>query len=205
MSAPRHLWSGSWRLDSAAVAEELAKRRAATEEPTDVPAEPPSPRSGSSTGARIAAWLRTAVRAVRGRRLRVALPIALVGLLTAAAAFAAVSLLARSGGQSPALVSASSGWLGVDMVSFPFGGGTFGSGGGAVVADVSPGSPAAAAGLEPGDVITQIDNQPVASPADVQSAVAGMRAGEQVQIQYDRGPVAYTTQATLQARPSSSP
>ena len=37
MSAPRHLWSGDWRLDSAAAAEELARRRAEVRSPPNPP------------------------------------------------------------------------------------------------------------------------------------------------------------------------
>ena len=227
MSAPRHLWSGNWRLDSATVAEELAGRRAKTEEPAEVRPELPSPRPRSSVGAGAVAWLRavrdrvghriararrapragrsSTVRAGRRRQLRAALLAAFVGLLSAGVAFAAVSLIVGSGGQSPALASGAPAWLGIDMFSFPVGGGSFPPGGGVVISDVVPGSPAAEAGLEPGDVITQIDNQPVASPSAVESAIAGMRVGDKVAIQYDRGPMTYTTQAMLQARPSGYP
>ena len=131
--------------------------------------------------------------------------VTLLTLLSAGAAYAVVSLLVGSGGQSSAVSSAGPGWLGVDMSSITASGGSSPIGGGVVVANVVPGSPAAAAGLEPGDVITQIDNQPIATPADVESAIAGMRAGEQIEIQYDRGPAEYTTQATLAARPAAYP
>jgi S1-C subfamily serine protease len=120
MPAPRHLWSGDWQGDSAATAEELARRRA----------------------------------------------------------------------------------LGVDMAgSLPAG--ALSSGGGVLVGDIVPGSPAAVAGLEPGDVITQIGSRAVASPADVESALAGLHAGERLQIQYQRGSQTYATQATLAVRPAN--
>src|SRR5438876_579370 len=54
MSAPRHLWSGDWRLDSAAAAKELAKRRAQNEEPAKSP-EPAPPVASPSGAARAAA------------------------------------------------------------------------------------------------------------------------------------------------------
>lgn len=122
---------------------------------------------------------------------------ALVALLSAGVAYAAVALLLGSGGQSPAIASGAPAWLGVDMGSF--------AGAGAVIVDVVPGSPAAVAGLEPGDVITQVANRPVWAATDVESALAGMRAGERVEIQYDRGPMTYAAQATLAARPASYP
>jgi S1-C subfamily serine protease len=106
-------------------------------------------------------------------------------------------------------------WLGVDTTSlasaaggFSSGSGNtggFSSGSGAVVTNVAPGSPADAAGLEPGDVITQINNQAVNSPNDISSALAGMHAGQQVEIQYQRGPFADAAQVTLAARPAGSP
>ena len=126
-------------------------------------------------------------------------------MLSGVGAYAAVSLLVGSDRHSSALASGAPVWLGVKTVSVPFGGGGLPSGGGALVSGVVSGSPAAAAGLQPGDVIIQIDNRPVASSTDVKSAIAGMRAGSRVEIQYDRGPIMYTTQATLQARPTGSP
>jgi len=43
---------------------------------------------------------------------------------------------------------------------------------GVVVAGVDPSGPAADAGLEAGDVIQQINRQPIRSPADIQPALA---------------------------------
>jgi serine protease Do len=42
---------------------------------------------------------------------------------------------------------------------------------GVVITGVDPAGPAAEAGVQPGDVILQINRQPVRSPADVKSAV----------------------------------
>ncbi len=46
---------------------------------------------------------------------------------------------------------------------------------GVVITDVSPDSPAAERGLKPGDVIVEVQQEPVSSPADVQSRVDGVR------------------------------
>ena len=74
-----------------------------------------------------------------------------------------------------------------------------------MVVNVVPGSPADVAGLELGDVITQIGNRPVQVPSDLESALAGMHAGQQIEIQYERGPISSTTQATLRGRPANGP
>jgi serine protease Do len=46
---------------------------------------------------------------------------------------------------------------------------------GVVITDVSPDSPAAERGLKAGDVIVEVQQEPVSSPADVQSRVDGVR------------------------------
>ena len=214
MTAPRRLWSGDWRVESAAHAEELANRREQSQEPAGARPELDAARS---VRARAVAWLQTArgrlARRNAGERRparrnararRVALVI-LPMLLAGGATYAVVSALSGSSAQNPATSSEAPGWLGVDMTSFPFGGGSLPLGAGALIAAVAPGSPAAAAGLEPGDVITQIDNRPVASPSDVEAALAGMHVGEHVQIQYNRLLVSYSTEATLAARPRGHP
>jgi S1-C subfamily serine protease len=128
----------------------------------------------------------------------VALGVGLATLLSAGAAYGMVSLLVGSDGQRAAPVAGgATPWLGIATASSPLGG--------AVIADVAAGSPAAAAGLQPGDVITQIDNQPVSAPSDVSSAIASGHAGDQVEIQVQRGPMTYTMQATLAKHPGGSP
>ena len=42
-----------------------------------------------------------------------------------------------------------------------------------MISNVAPGSPAAAAGLRRGDLLLEVDQQPVASPEDVRRLVAG--------------------------------
>jgi S1-C subfamily serine protease len=80
-----------------------------------------------------------------------------------------------------------------------FGGFPFGAG--ALVTDVVPGSPAADAGIAPGDVITGIGTQPVSRPAQVGSTLAGLHAGDRVRVSYEQGPLAYTTVVTLTTQP----
>jgi hypothetical protein len=234
MRAPKHLWSGDWRRDSADAAEELSRRRARDEavDQNRAHALPPRPsltnravawlqrRSAAARlqGRRAVAWLRSR----RTHRVRAAVVIVLVGLLSAAAAFAAVTELTGSSGSGSAPAGQSHAWLGVDTVSFPFGRASLGSGGGGLapqsggggfgfplggvmISSVVPGSPAAAAGLHPGYVLTQIGGRQVATPQALASAIAGMHAGERVRIQFYAGPLAYTAQLTLAARPKGYP
>jgi S1-C subfamily serine protease len=77
--------------------------------------------------------------------------------------------------------------------------------GGVLITAVAPGSPAASAGLEPGDVITGMGNQQVNRVADVNAALNGLVAGNSVQIQFGRGPAAYSTLATLAVQPHGGP
>jgi PDZ domain len=220
MSSPRHLWSGDWQLDSAAVADELAKRRAQTDDHADSGPEAPPPSSGPSARDRIGAWLRRARRGLAtliahartaigtalsrvarlkaGRRLGVVLVVVIVTLLSAGVAFAVTSLLVGSGGNGSSSASADRVWLGAGLTSSPFASG-------AMVTTVAPGSPADRAGLESGDVITQINNQPIGAPGDVSSALAGLHPGNQIQVQFNRGQASFSTLVTLAARPHGTP
>ena len=211
MGSPRHLWSGDWQLDSAAAAEELAKRRARAPEPEE-PA--PSPPSRPSLRERIVAALRalrrglahlitrarTAIRnawrRARGGR-RVAVAVLLLALVVAGVAVAVASLVGSDNGSKTASVG--HGWLGITHMN------SLSSGGGVVITSIAAGSPAATAGLEPGDVITQIGNQPVQSVGDVNAALNGLVAGNTVQIQFSRGPATFSTLATLATAPHSGP
>ena len=198
MTAPRHLWSGDWRRESAAAAEEIAERRRPTDAP-DEPQAPEPPPAGPSA-------LERAYRALRDantRRARRAVLIGVAVLAVVGVAYGATSALTTSGTPSLPVVQGSSvprggqAWLGVDATSFPVITG-------AMVVDVAPGSPADAAGLEPGEVITAIANHPVQTPADLQSALASLHAGQRVEIEYQLGPgqSTYTAQATLQSPPA---
>ncbi len=174
-------------------------------------------------GAALIGWALAVMRGLRGilrrlrvnrRRLRGALLLALVAALAAGAAYAGVSSLTGAGTTSSTLASDTQPWLGVELARSVFGnsGLTVGgfSGGfpvatGVLVTEVIPRSPAAAAGLQPGDVLTSVNGRPVASPADVQAALAGLRAGDPVSLQYQQGALTYTTHATLVARPAGYP
>jgi serine protease Do len=76
---------------------------------------------------------------------------------------------------------------------------------GALVKDVTPGSPAEAAGLKSGDVITRIDGKSI---KDVQALVSEIGAqhepGDKVTINYERDGKQLTTSAKLQSQPQVS-
>jgi len=129
------------------------------------------------------------------------LPIALaVLLILAAGAFGLSRVLGSSSDATPAATGAPSGpmaWLGMQIESL--------TPAGVVIATVAPGSPAERAGLDPGDIIVEVNNQPVNSTSDVTQAIGGLRPGEQVQIEVSRGSTVYSTAATLTAPPANYP
>jgi serine protease Do len=57
---------------------------------------------------------------------------------------------------------------------------------GALVAAVSPGSPAFRAGLQPGDVITKVNGQTVTNPGDLASDIANVDPGHDTSLEYIR-------------------
>jgi putative serine protease PepD len=72
---------------------------------------------------------------------------------------------------------------------------------GAEIQGVTPGSPAQAAGLQAGDVITGVDGTPVQDPDDVSQAVSGLEPGDEVEIEVSRGGVTRTFDVELGTRP----
>jgi putative serine protease PepD len=69
--------------------------------------------------------------------------------------------------------------------------------GGALIGSVEAGSPAAQAGLRPGDLITAIDGQPISSADDVVAVVQGDHVGQAVTVTYSRHGAEHTATVTL--------
>jgi serine protease Do len=73
---------------------------------------------------------------------------------------------------------------------------------GALVATVSPDSPAAKAGLQPGDVITSVDGKTIGTPRDLAVDIAGVKPGEQAKLDVLRDGSQRTLTATIASMPS---
>jgi len=73
---------------------------------------------------------------------------------------------------------------------------------GAEVSEVRSGAPAAAAGLQAGDVITSVDGDSVASVQELQSAIETRKPGDTVKLGFDRDGADRTVSVELGTRPS---
>ncbi len=75
---------------------------------------------------------------------------------------------------------------------------------GSLVADASEGSPAAAAGLKPGDAILAVDGKKVADPHALASLIADMAPGTKVTVTYWRDGASHDVDVTLGTLPSDN-
>jgi putative serine protease PepD len=89
--------------------------------------------------------------------------------------------------------SVSHGFLGVSVD-------TAADGSGLLVVAVTPGGPAAQAGLQVGDVITELDGQPAHSSEQLLALTLTHRPGDTVSVTYERQGTSHTTQLTLGSR-----
>jgi putative serine protease PepD len=81
----------------------------------------------------------------------------------------------------------------------------FQSGPGAYVAGLTPGAPAADAGLQVGDVVVGVDASPVTVPEDISAAIEDRAPGDRVAIEVQRAGARKTLHATLGVRPETAP
>jgi S1-C subfamily serine protease len=72
---------------------------------------------------------------------------------------------------------------------------------GALIVQVVPGSPAAAAGLQENDVITRIQDQKVETASDVSKVINASQPGDRVELTIARGSETTEVTATLAERP----
>jgi putative serine protease PepD len=75
---------------------------------------------------------------------------------------------------------------------------------GAQVAEVAQGSPAAKAGVEQGDVITELDGEAVGDSEDLVAAIAEHQPGDAVTLEVKRGSDSTALKVTLGAQPAES-
>jgi serine protease Do len=73
---------------------------------------------------------------------------------------------------------------------------------GVLVQDVTPGAPAARAGLEPGDIILGRDGKPVSSAAAFRNAVAETQPGRTIELEVWRDAKRHTVRAKLDELPT---
>jgi S1-C subfamily serine protease len=211
MTTPRHLWSGDWARESESAAEDMDRRREGlspgeppVQEPPKEPEREPRPPLLTRVAAAFVAFLRS-LRAATARgfaaavaRVRTISPrqVGLVALATVAGAGVALGAAALAGGSgsssstSDAKVMPGHAWLGLQTVS------QMGTSG-ATVLVVDAGGPAQRAGVQPGDVITQVDGQPITSPGILDAAIAGKQPGQQVQLLVNRYGQSLVLYATL--------
>jgi hypothetical protein len=113
------------------------------------------------------------------------------GLVTLKGTLPAAKLEPQS--QLPATDGVKGGFLGVQMKSEP-------ADGGVGVAGVVPDSAAWFAGVQEGDVLTSLDDKPLASPEDLAGAVAGKEPGTFVQLKFKRDGAEQTATVRLGRR-----
>jgi S1-C subfamily serine protease len=174
------------------------------EEPPLRPQREPRPPLLARVAAAVVAFLRSA-RAATARgfaaavaRLRTISPrqVGLVALATVAGAAVALGAATLAGGsgsgssRSDGHVLPGHAWLGLQTVS------QMGTSGAPVLV-VDAGGPAQRAGVQPGDVITQVDGQPITSPGVLDAAIAGKQPGQQVQLLVNRYGQSLVLYATL--------
>jgi C-terminal processing protease CtpA/Prc len=118
-----------------------------------------------------------------------------------------VGLLALGVASRPAPAAADDNtWLGVytQEISPDLREGMNYNGNGALVTRVAPGSPAARAGVQQGDIIVRVGTREIDSPNELVDAVKAMPNGKQVPIIVVRGDAKRSFEATLEARDGGS-
>ncbi len=93
------------------------------------------------------------------------------------------------------VVDSARAWLGVELRSLPQGG--------VLVATVTPGGPAAGAGIRAGDVIAKVAGHAVTSVDDIAVAIAQERPGSRVAIELQRAGASRSVEVTLGELPAS--
>jgi S1-C subfamily serine protease len=125
-------------------------------------------------------------------------------LVIAAGAYGLSAVLGSSGSSASTTAAATSPasskpvtWLGMEIQTL--------SPGAAVIETVALGSHGERAGLQPGDVIIEVNHRSINGAGDIGAAIRGLHAGDQVEMQISHGSGIYEIEATLAAPPSVQP
>ena len=156
-----------------------------------------------SLAANVAGWpaaIRSWVASISPRTVGLTLVATVAG---AAVALGAAALAGGSSDHAGSSAATSSGppvgWLGVQTTTSTNGIP------GATVEVVEPNGPAAKAGVATGDVITQVNGQPVTSSGGLAAALAQMQPGQQIQLQVSRAGQMLIVDTTLASHPPGVP
>jgi S1-C subfamily serine protease len=208
MTGPKHLWSGNWQEESS--------------EPEAPPAEPvrsavparPDPIAVRRPGRQMwrALLPAAAVILVVAVALAALLPGGTPGHARRGATTPSASVIPTSPVPSPVIPSPTttpgtapgntiSGptvtWLGMQISTV--------ENVGVVIQTVQLGSPADAAGLDPGDIIQSVNSHSISAANQIRGAVKDLKAGDAVQISVARGSTQFATVARFAGQPSTSP
>jgi serine protease DegS/serine protease DegQ len=99
------------------------------------------------------------------------------------------------------------GWIGADYGAVPVSAdsGLPSAARGVVVNDVSPGGPAALAGIQQRDVLLRIGDEDILDPSDLRRHEASLKPGDPVQVSGLRNGAAFNTTVTPAQRPPTAP
>jgi membrane-associated protease RseP (regulator of RpoE activity) len=112
----------------------------------------------------------------------------------------------RGGNESPGRPGGNGGARPTSGVFLGVAAGDAANQGGAEILNVAGGSPAEQAGLQAGDVITDVDGSAIKSASDLRQQVRSRQPGDQVTITYSRGGNSAQAQVTLGSRsPAATP
>jgi S1-C subfamily serine protease len=74
---------------------------------------------------------------------------------------------------------------------------------GILIAEVTPGGPAAKAGIQQGDIIYEVDGEAMVESSDLLVAIRDMEPGDEVEVKLDRNGQEMTITVTLEERPAN--
>jgi S1-C subfamily serine protease len=217
MRGPKHLWSGDWQQESAQASSRLGDRatKPRDDQTPKATAEAPTPRRPRVTPALLVALVALvmiaagalAVTTLDGSTGRTAstaadptIPSARSPAPTSPGTPTAPSVptpTAPSVASAPRNYARAVTWLGMEIESV--------QPGAAVIVTLPVGSLGERAGLEPGDVILDLNHHAIHGAGDIARAIRGLQPGDQVPMQIGYGSSLAWTQITLAAPPSAHP